>query len=221
MSVSVAIRAEIHIAKQYEADGYTVIRNPRKELMPFDLEGYVPDILATRGDENILIEVKTSRARVNTEKLFKVSKIVQSYPGWKFSVVTVNEDDISEFKGPYPSPDIAQITKTLSVIEINLRHPSTFVFIIPPMWICYVSILSMSLRHDEVEVSGLSDQSILNASYSEGIINHEELELSKEFLSIRNFCAHNIACDINIEKIESFFAMTKMALNRYENKSII
>jgi|GEM_PF-1380017 len=219
MSVSVAIMAEIHIAKQYEADGYTVIRNPRKDLIPFDLEGYAPDILATRGNEKILIEVKTSRARVNTEQLFKISKIVQSYPDWKFSVVTVNEDDISEFKNPYPALDISKIIQTLDLIERNLKNPGASLFLIPQIWVCYISILSMSLIDEEVEASGLSDLSIINAAYSEGIIDYEELERSRELLSIRNFVSHNLACDINIKEVESFFTMTKLALNRYRNQT--
>lgn len=219
MSVSVAIMAEIHIAKQYEADGYTVIRNPRQELIPFDLEGYIPDILATRGDENILIEVKTSRARVNTEKLFKISKIVQSYPGWKFSVVTVNEDDISEFKDPCSALDISKILQTLDLIEQNLKNSGISLFLIPQIWVCYISILSMFLMDEEVETSGLSDLSILNSAYSEGFIDYEELACSRDFLNLRNFVCHNLACDINKKEVEIFYTMTISVLKRYINQT--
>lgn len=218
MSVSVAIMAEIHIAKKYEADGYTVVPNPRKDLIPFNLDGYIPDILATRGDENILIEVKTSKARVDTEKLFKISKIVQSHPGWKFLVVTINEDDISEFKKTIPEFDIDKITQTLVLVEGNLKNLNLSVFLIPQIWVCYISILSMHLINEGVETSGLSVLSILNSAYSEGILDYQELELSREFLNLRNLVCHNFAGDISTNNVEIFFKMTQSALNRYKKQ---
>ncbi|MFV8770655.1 hypothetical protein ACNSPB_25945 [Yersinia enterocolitica] len=218
MSVSVAIMAEIHIAKQYEADGYTVVPNPRKDLIPFNLDGYIPDILATRGDENILIEVKTSKARVDTEKLFKISKIVQSHPGWKFLVVTINEDDISELKKTFPEFDIDKISQTLILVEENLKNLNLSVFLVPQIWVCYISILSMHLISEGVEISGLSVLSILNSAYSEGILDYHELELSREFLSLRNLVCHDFAGDISTKNVETFFKMTQSALIRYKKQ---
>lgn len=218
MSVSIGIMAEIHIAKKYEAAGYTVVPNPRDDLIPFNLEGYIPDILATRGDENILIEVKTSRARVDTEKLFKISKIVQSHPGWKFLVVTVNEDDISELKKTMPGLDINKISRNLIWVEENLKNLDLSVLLLPQIWVCYISILSMHLINEGVEVSKLSDVSILNSAYSEGIVDYQELELAKEFLRLRNFVCHNFAGDISTKNVEAFFKMTQLALNRYKKQ---
>lgn len=218
MSVSVEIMAEIHIAKQYEADGYTVVPNPRNELIPFNLEGYTPDILATRGDEKILIEVKTSKSRVDAEKLFKISKIIQSHSGWKFLVVTINEDSISELKKNIPEFDIDKISHTLILVEENLKNSNLSVFLVPQIWVCYISILSMNLISEGVEISGLSGLSILNLAYSEGIIDYHELELSREFLNLRNFVCHNFASDISAKSVEAFFKMTQSALNRYKKQ---
>lgn len=218
MNVSVAIMAEIHIAKQYETDGYTVVRNPKQDLIPFNLEGYTPDILATRGDENILIEVKTSKARVDTNKLFKISKIVQSHPGWKFSVVTINENEISESQKRTPELDIDKISRTLTLVEENLKNLELSVFLVPQIWICYISILSMHLINEGVDISGLSDLSILNSAYSDGILDYQEFERSRQFLSLRNFVCHNLPSDANIENVANFFKMTQSALNRYKNQ---
>ncbi|EAN1668206.1 hypothetical protein PP793_004485 [Salmonella enterica] len=218
MSVSVAIMAESHVAKQYEADGYTVVRNPKKELIPFNLEGYTPDILATRGDENILIEVKTSKTRVNTERLFEISKIVQSHPGWKFSVVTINEDDISEFKKNASELDIDEISQTLALIQENIEKSGMSVFLVPQLWICYISILSMLLINDGIETSGLSDFGILNMAYSEGVLDFQGLESSRDFLRLRNFVCHNFAGDVNVKNVEDFFRMTLSALTKYINQ---
>lgn len=215
MSVSVGIMAEIHIAKQFEADGYTVMLNPGKNSIPFNLERYTPDILATRGDENILIEVKTSKARFNSEKLFKISKMVESHPGWKFSVVTVNEDDISEFKEPAPEHDIFKISQTLTLIKDNLTDSNVSVFFVPQIWICYFSILSIILRNEAVKISGLSSLSILNAAYSEGIIDYEELQSSRQLLSLRNFVCHNCAGDVSNKDVKGFFDMTLSVLEKY------
>lgn len=208
MSVRAAMRAESKVAKQYEDDGYTVILNPPKELIPFDLEGYTPDILATNNDENIIIEVKITNSSMDNEKLLKISDIIQSHPGWKFSVITVSEEELGKSKKNKFDLDINKIAEGLSLIEENLENPSVSGFLVPQLWVCYISILSILLRKDGIEIENLSDLSIVNSAYSEGHLNHEQLEASRRFLNLRNFAAHNIAQNINVIEVKCFFKLT-------------
>lgn len=216
MSVSFGIMAELYIAKQYEEKGYTVIRNPGSELIPFNLDGYIPDILATKDDEKILVEVKTSKAHMNAEKLLKIGKLVQPHSNWKFLVVTVNEDDINKLKSSATELNIDNVFKSLNLIQENLKKLITPAFLIPQLWVCYISILRIWLIKEEYVIPDLTDLNILNLAYSEGIIDYEQFSQSKNFLNLRNFTAHNLAHNVNTTDVENYLAMTLFILNEYE-----
>ena len=47
------------IAAEYRRKGYEVIEQPSTEQLPDFLSGYQPDLIVRKGDEAIIVEVKT------------------------------------------------------------------------------------------------------------------------------------------------------------------
>ena len=47
------------IAEEYRSRGYEVIEQPSPEQLPEFLAGYHPDVLVRKGDEAIIVEVKS------------------------------------------------------------------------------------------------------------------------------------------------------------------
>jgi Holliday junction resolvase len=81
MNIYKELRAEGLIAKRYEERGYTVSVGPSVAEIPFSLGNFRPDILASRGDEHLIIEVKSSAERVDPAVYFEVDELVQQHPG--------------------------------------------------------------------------------------------------------------------------------------------
>ena len=52
------------IAEEYRSKGYEVIEQPSPEQLPAFLAGYHPDVLVQRGDEAIIVEVKSRSSLV-------------------------------------------------------------------------------------------------------------------------------------------------------------
>jgi Holliday junction resolvase len=84
MNMMKSLQAERLIAKQYEERGYVVTLGPPPSRIPFPLGDHIPDILATKGSENILIEVKAPGARTDSDSYFRLDQQAQQHPGWQF-----------------------------------------------------------------------------------------------------------------------------------------
>ena len=77
------------LIKKYRDEGFTVTKEPQPNEIPFDLDNYQPDILATKNEHEsgligLIIKVKTSITPVSVERLQSVAQEVSRHPGWRF-----------------------------------------------------------------------------------------------------------------------------------------
>ena len=98
---------------ELEADGYQVIREPRRSIVPPFLGSYLPDLIALREDGNLAIEV-ASRADPGSRKLGDIAKLFEGQKGWKFRVYWASKSDIEE---PLRAQSISEISGTLAQAE--------------------------------------------------------------------------------------------------------
>lgn len=217
MTINYGIIAEKEIAKQFENKGYVVIVNPDKKHIPFDLGKYLPDLLAYSDNEHILIEVKTSKSKVDTQKFIEVSEVIEAHAGWKFMIVTVddklinNEGDELKEKNNY-----LDLKKELDLIGQNIQNKDFVRFLIPQLWVVYISFIRNMIDALDLSHEGLTDLSVLNMAYSEGLVSHLDYEKSKSFLELRNRLVHNIAhgIDLDYDFIISFYEQIKSNLDK-------
>jgi hypothetical protein len=80
------------LANEYARKGYKVVYPRSEKDLPNFLrtEDYLPDLVATSENENLVIEVKTSETMRHDTKLSKVSELVNRQPGWHFLFVLTN-----------------------------------------------------------------------------------------------------------------------------------
>jgi hypothetical protein len=80
------------LADEYTTKGYTVVYPRSVKDLPVFLrtEGYLPDLVVTSENENLVIEVKTSETVRQDTKLSRVSELVNRQPGWHFLFVLTN-----------------------------------------------------------------------------------------------------------------------------------
>lgn len=90
------------VASEYKKKGYRVILKPRLSDLPEELKrlNFQPDIIATLGDTNLIIEVKTFES-IKNKTLVEFAKRVKAIEGWDFELVYTNPK--SKFEVPEPS----------------------------------------------------------------------------------------------------------------------
>lgn len=219
MNMRDMLRAEKIIAKRYEEMGYSVTFEPSKDQLPFSLNNYTPDILATKGDEHILIEVKSSNSRLNPLIIKQVDDVIQNYAGWRFLIATVTEEDLIESANKTASnASIEQIESMLQKIDLLSQLEDTSRFIMPQLWVVYISALRNLCKIEKVPTESLTDSSLLNRAYSDGIISTEELSSAKRFMKLRNNIVHSLDLDINPEDCQEFRSLIDQTIKRIYHK---
>lgn len=198
MNVSNALRAERLVAKRYEERGYTVTIEPSQSAIPFELGNYRPDILATNGEEWLIIEVKGPGARVNNEVYRELSRKVEEHPGWRFLLVTLAPEELEQpDAATLTNPTAAALRQRLEKLDRLHGVDESDGILLPLYWGAYMTALRLIVEQDGIELGMITDHSLINKAYSEGIVSFEDYESGKRLLSLRNLAIHSVEAAVS------------------------
>jgi mRNA-degrading endonuclease RelE of RelBE toxin-antitoxin system len=197
------------LIKKYRDEGFTVIQNPKANQLPFDLDNYQPDILATKNqnESGLIIEVKTSISPVSVEQLQSVAEEVSRHPGWRFLLVTLEDIEAESLPGiseELPSWEelIDHFSQVGKLIENNNIEPA-FLF----LW----SVFEGALRKRAVDVSipieRLPVIRLLRSMYSLGELSISEFDIIQAYLEKRNRLAHGYIQKLNSQVLLTFIML--------------
>ena len=197
------------LIKKYRDEGFTVIQNPKADQLPFDLDDYQPDILATKNqnESGLIIEVKTSISPVSVERLQSVAEEISRHPGWHFLLVTLEDIEAESLPGiseELPSWEelIDHFSQVGKLIENNNIEPA-FLF----LW----SVFEGALRKRAVDVSipieRLPVIRLLRSMYSLGELSISEFDIIQAYLEKRNRLAHGYIQKLNSQVLLTFIML--------------
>jgi hypothetical protein len=194
-----------------ENQGYTVVVGPSPSAIPFDLYSYRPHILATRGDEHLIIEIKTRGSHRSLEKYQEIAKIIGSHRDWRFMLSTVDEEESTD--GTIISEPIDSATLQRMLLKLDaLLETDNYDLALPYLWSVYMSGMRNAGRSKSIPMDVTSDLSVLNYMYSLGEISNDEYNLARKFLNLRKMAAHNLAMNISHEKVAELRDYVKQKL---------
>src|SRR4051794_40500240 len=85
------------VAQRYRDEGYGVVVKPQTDLVPPFLAGFQPDLIATRGNESVVVEIKTNRIDLsNNPTITRLAEVVNGQPGWRLDVVVLEPETTVE-----------------------------------------------------------------------------------------------------------------------------
>lgn len=198
MNVSNALRAERLVAKRYEERGYTVTVEPSQSDIPFELGNYRPDILATNGKEWLVIEVKGPGARVNKELYRELSRKVEEHPGWRFLLVTLTQEELEQPEAAtFTNPTAAALRERIEKLDRLRRVDESEGLLLPLYWGAYMAALRLIVEREGIALGMITDFSLINKAYSEGIVSFEDYESAKRLLSLRNLAVHSVEAAVS------------------------
>jgi hypothetical protein len=183
------------IAKPYRDDGYHILLEPGRHELPEFLKGFDPGMIATKGDERVVVEVAT-RDQVKNQKTKKnleywIGK-VNSEPGWRFDLVIVNRE-------PWPDP-ISADSKELDPEEIRARNrtiqPILSLRLIEPASLYAWSMVEAAMRvvaeRFRIALVDKTPFYVMKTLYSKGVISNAEFDDLQRLMKIRNSIAHGL-----------------------------
>lgn len=168
---------------ELEADGYQVIREPRRPIVPPFLGSYLPDLIALREDGNLAIEV-VSKADPESQKLDDIARLFDGQKGWKFRIYWASRSDTEE---PLRAQSINDIEEALTQAQtlVTENHVSAGFLL---SWAIFEAIARRILadRFGRPQTPGR----LIEIMANQGIVTHSEAHRLRLLASSRNRFIH-------------------------------
>jgi hypothetical protein len=201
------------IAEEYRSQGYEVIEEPSPGQLPDFLFGYHPDILIRKGDEAIIVEVKSRTSLARSPQIQDLARLLQPRPHWNFELVIVEEEDqfhTVEGTRPLGRDDIQQgIEKSEKLLELGFSEAALLL-----TW----SILEATLRflsaEEGIALNRLDSFYILKQAAMNGIISRNDYNFLIDVMKYRNALAHGFKkSDTNPSLTQDLIDTTKRLID--------
>lgn len=180
------LRVLRRIAEDYQRHGYIVVFDPPAESIPSFLGNYRPEILATKGSEHMLIDVKMQGVR-DVHAFLRMADEVHRHYGWKLSCATVpNVDPEVNTSGVLGDLDVEGLRQHLHDIDVLSRDPQAVAVVLTRLWAVYIAALRLFAIQEGFDRDGDADYGRLVRAYSNGLISNAEREEARALLGLRN-----------------------------------
>ncbi|HYH80318.1 MAG TPA: hypothetical protein VEX86_10985 [Longimicrobium sp.] len=188
-----AITAKVQqLRENYEKEGFEIIERPGPEHFPFEVGyrgHYRPAMLARRGDENYIFEVRDPR-RTSLEPLMERMEEIRKHAGWRFFLVTTEDvvpHDAPGLQGePPPWPDLERRAEQALSFAAAGAPPIALLL----LWPSVEGVLRKIALSNGIPVDLLSAPFLITALYDQGFISMDAYESLLKAVDIHRSVVH-------------------------------
>jgi uncharacterized protein YutE (UPF0331/DUF86 family) len=203
-------------AKPYRDEGYEVIVRPRGDQVPPFAAGFALDLIATRGNEGVIVVVKRNRIDLSRDPaVLRLAEIVDAQPRWRLDLVVlegVTALEKAALDAAEPSDEqLAQILRTADELNDRGYSPSACVM----AW----GGLEAAMRRlqDEERPYGRTATELMQTLYSNGFLTREQFDRLWEAHKIRDQVVHGlIPPEVDPELVRYVVEAAKSLMNERE-----
>jgi len=179
------------IIECYSSQGYEVVHQPHNQQLPFDLNGYTPNLLVKiSADQGFIVEVKDVATNLAVSHYRDIAKSVAHHSGWRFLLITgedatpIAEEDMVDDKLTRSQilDRKERIAKLISVGE----HEAAFLL----LWIFAEILMRRHARHLLIPIDRLPTILMIHHLYTQLAISPDQFERAITLNEIRNRVAH-------------------------------
>ena len=197
------------LVRHYERQGYVVLREPKGLSLPFDLGSYSPDLVARKGDEGLIIEVKANMSKTSIDRFQTLSETVRERPGWRFLLVTLQDLDVFEEAEKFPSWEAlsTKLDQVRALVAEGLFEAASLY-----VWAVFEAAMRKRAVATATPVERLPATGLMNHLYTLGHIAIEDFDTAKYFLALRNRIAHGIGEERDYAVLDPFVRLVARSL---------
>ena len=176
------------IAQTYRDKGYDVLIEPRGDQLPNFLQAFRPDLIAHKGDEHIVVEVRTRGQVSDFPQVNELAKLVRNEADWRFQLVLLGPENSLSVAGASP----------FTVEEIRLKIKEVAFFVknghLEAAFLIGWSLVEATLRtlavKEEIAGETATPDYLLKQMTFEGILARETYHDLKHAQQTRNAIVH-------------------------------
>ena len=178
------------IAEKYRLQGFEVVIEPSKSLIPFDLGNYCPDLIATKGsDEGSIIELKNSIAKISVDRYREIAEIVAQHHGWRFLLITgedissgdpQDDSELMTWEQMLQRQEQAERFLAMGEVEVAFWY----------LWGILEAAMRRQARQVAIPIERFPANSLINHLYSQGELSMEQFDQVRGIQTIRDRLIH-------------------------------
>ena len=178
-------------AEEYRNRGYEVSLETPVDFLP----GFHADLIARKGDETKVIEVKSRSSLAAIPQIGELARIVDSKPGWSFELLLVGEPeklDSPEGAHSFSEKNILQrIEEAEQALESGLPAAAFLL-----AWSACEAMIRELIAAEGVPDAGIATSGhVLGQAIYQGVISRDEYRNLIEFRKYRNAIIHGFNVD--------------------------
>jgi hypothetical protein len=201
------------LAEEYRSRGYEVIEEPSPAQLPDFLSGYRPDLLVRKGDEAIVVEVKSRSSLAKDAQIRELAQLLQTKPHWNFELVVVGESErMSAPAGarPFERDDILRrIEAAEKLLESGFSEAALLL-----AWSTSEAALRLLIEEEGIVLDHLNPPYILKQAVMHGVIARDEYNFLTNVIKYRNALVHGFkTLDFDPALVSELISRTKRLLH--------
>ncbi|NOK31716.1 hypothetical protein HMI49_00680 [Corallococcus exercitus] len=180
------------LAADFKSKGYVVHVEPQPLELPFELLGYRPDLVAIKGDEGVVVEVKASTERLSIDRFREIAERIAEHKGWRFVLVTLDEPTgVGSPAVLSQTPDWAGLQQRMKVVD-DLVRQGLWEPAVLYLWSVIEAALRRRAEQVHIPVERFPATRLLDQLYSAGEISVKDFDGFRTVLHVKNQVAHGV-----------------------------
>jgi uncharacterized protein YutE (UPF0331/DUF86 family) len=181
------------VAEKYRREGYQVTIRPQESVLPPFTAGQSIDLLVTRGDEQVLVQVKRSREELRSDaRLIGLAELVENHPGWRLDLVVLKaEDAADEVSEDAAEPPVGEIEQSLSQAE-DMSRTGALSLSCVLSWAALEAAMRHAARAAGIAVKSAAPSFLLRALYTQGLLHRSDFDQLNQAIRVRNAVVHGL-----------------------------
>ena len=199
------------VGQVYRDKGYDVLIEPQGDQLPDFLQAFRPDLIAHKGDEHIVVEVRTRGQVSDFPQVNELAKVVRNEVGWKFELFLLGPENSFFMNGAslFTVEEIRLKIKEVAFFVENGHLEAAFLM----GWSLVEAILRVLAVKEGIEGKTATPDYLLKQMAFEGIIARETYHDLKHAQRTRDAIAHGFkSSQLTVEAVQELIDLIEGVL---------
>ena len=189
------------VGQVYRDKGYDVLIEPQGDQLPDFLQAFQPDLIAHKGDEHIVVEVRVRGQVSDFPQVNELAKVVRNEADWRFQLFLMGPENSFFVDGasPLTVEEIRSKRKEVALFLQNGHLEAAFLM----GWSLVEAILRVLAVIEGIEAETATPDYLLKQMTFEGIIARETYHELKHAQKTRDAIAHGFkSSQLTVETVQ-------------------
>ncbi len=201
------------VGQVYRDKGYDVLIEPQGDQLPDFLQAFRPDLIVHKGDEHIVVEVRTRGQVSDFPQVNELAKVVRNEADWKFELFLLGPENSFFVNGAslFTVKEIRSKIVEVALFVENGHLEAAFLM----GWSLVEAILRVLAVKEEIAGKTATPDYLLKQMTFEGIIARETYHDLKHAQQTRDAVAHGFkSSQLTVETVQELIDLIDRELLR-------